>query len=501
MDIAREHTNPFKAPSKGDLFKHGLWWTRNAAGSRVVDTPTSNPQLLLAIIACCHDGMAGHAGVFGTTNLVRATWYWKHMDKLIRRFIHACLLCASFKGPNKTTVPMGTLPQAFRPFAIVAFDFFKMPMSKRGNDSILVFVDVFSTLVNIFPCNQRTVPVVVRAFMSWIKHYCVPFTLICDRDPAFVSKLTTELWKVLDVLVAFSHAYVKQGNSYAERAGQAVGQALQLMCGELGHRADMWEDVIDITQTTINTVPRRKANLSAVNQAFGFPSDSFTRVQFSDDFSSFHAIPLTEAQIRIAEETRERLAWRNEVVDKANRADAEEKFLASSVGKYTSLPLAVGSNVMIANEDQKGILTLRWSQIGQVVERIDNWSYMVRHLDPAMENSTPILYHVSWLKPLGSSFNENLSNAERLRWLATTREGIAHLSELRLTDKDELQVHVIWMDASKAPTWLPVKDLIARCPILFQDMLLQPLPELILDALRGLTAPFPDPIRFAQAGD
>jgi hypothetical protein len=173
-----------------------------------------------------------------------------------------------YKGPNRGKAPLGELPPAFRPFTALCFDFFAMPPSDNGYNVMLVFCDIFSKLVNIYPVQDRTERTVVSCFLDYVSRYPTPFEVLCDADSSYIAKLTKLMMDMLDVEMHYSHPYVKQTNGYAEAAGKSVGKCFRLVMAELGQNVRRWEEAAPLVQGALNNTPKAKYNSSPVNVAF-----------------------------------------------------------------------------------------------------------------------------------------------------------------------------------------------------------------------------------------
>jgi hypothetical protein len=65
-----------------------------------------------------------------------------------------------------------------------------LPMTARGNDAIVVFVDRLTKMIRIAPCKQTvTAQETARLFFDNVfRHgHGIPTSLVSDRDPRFTS--------------------------------------------------------------------------------------------------------------------------------------------------------------------------------------------------------------------------------------------------------------------------------------------------------------------------
>jgi hypothetical protein len=82
IDIAKTAMRYGPLP-KEDKMDWGLWWTRNGAGVLVISIDSEDTSFIQAIVAFHHIGHRGHPGVTSTKNLVKTTWDWPGMNRMI----------------------------------------------------------------------------------------------------------------------------------------------------------------------------------------------------------------------------------------------------------------------------------------------------------------------------------------------------------------------------------------------------------------------------------
>ena len=87
--------------------------------------------------------LGGHVGIKKTLELISRNWYWPGMRTDVESYVRACDACQRNKPSNQT--PYGLLQPLSIPgrrWSDVTSDMIvKLPVTSRGNDSILVFVD------------------------------------------------------------------------------------------------------------------------------------------------------------------------------------------------------------------------------------------------------------------------------------------------------------------------------------------------------------------------
>ena len=92
-----------------------------------------------------------------------------------------------------------------------------LPLS-NNYDSIFVTVDRFSKAVIIAPCHKTiTAEEMTDLFLNHVwRRTGLPTQVISDHGPQFAAKVTTVLWKKLDVTLSLSTAFHPQTDGETE---------------------------------------------------------------------------------------------------------------------------------------------------------------------------------------------------------------------------------------------------------------------------------------------
>lgn len=132
----------------------------------------------------------GHMGVTKTLARLIENFYWPGIRKDVKQFVAACVDCQHTKYETKKTAGLlCPLPIPSRPWEDLSLDFITGLPPFRGNTTILVVVDRFSKGIHLgmLP-TQHSAHSVVVLFMEIVeKLHGMPWSLVSDRDPLFIS--------------------------------------------------------------------------------------------------------------------------------------------------------------------------------------------------------------------------------------------------------------------------------------------------------------------------
>ena len=175
--------------------------------------------------------MAGHLGVTKTLKAINSRFYWLHADQEVRDYIRNCPSCqVQTTHPNK---PSGLLqPLDVPPYAwhTVTTDYITgLPLTPKGNNAIIVFVDKLTKYVYAVPCNEKSNAV------DWanmyvehvVQHEGLSAVIISDRGPQFNSAFNKALALRLGITWNLSTARHPQTDGQTERANRIVEDVLR----------------------------------------------------------------------------------------------------------------------------------------------------------------------------------------------------------------------------------------------------------------------------------
>ena len=197
--------------------------------------------------------LSGHVGRDRTTELVRRTFRWNGLTKDVERVVNECHQCQTNKASNSK--PGGSLQPVQIPddcWDCVSMDLItKLPVTKKDNDAICVFVDKLSKMVHLVPCKTKCdAKEFAQMFMANVhKHHGMPKKIVSDRDGRFTGCFFAECMRIMGVNQAFSTAFHPQTDGQTERVNRILEDMLRHYVGPY---QDDWDELLDLAEFAIN---------------------------------------------------------------------------------------------------------------------------------------------------------------------------------------------------------------------------------------------------------
>jgi hypothetical protein len=184
------------------LYKHIPDWD-----SRYFDVFLGNfkivvPKALIdSVLKTCHDNAtAGHVGFQKTLYNVTQRYYWSSMFKDTEHYCKTCTVCQQVKKPTTKELGYMTGYKPLKPFDVLAVDLMgPYPRSKLGNLYMLVIVDMFTKIVEIFPLKSDETTVIVQKVFITCCRYSFPTAILSDNGPQFISNVWNGLMRKLRI--------------------------------------------------------------------------------------------------------------------------------------------------------------------------------------------------------------------------------------------------------------------------------------------------------------
>jgi hypothetical protein len=145
-----------------------------------------------------------------------------------------------------------------------------LPMTTRGNNTLLTVTDRFSKYVKLVPGTEKSSAKdwADRYWKNVYRSWGVPHRLISDRDPKFTSEFWKELFSKCGVKLNLTTAYHPSADGQAERSNQTVETALR--CLLVGRYEESWDNLLtDVEFSFLNTSTNAFSDVSPFEVLYG----------------------------------------------------------------------------------------------------------------------------------------------------------------------------------------------------------------------------------------
>ncbi|GJY67298.1 ty3-gypsy retrotransposon protein [Tanacetum coccineum] len=295
-----------------------------------------------------------------------------------------------------------------------------MPLSK-GFTIVLVVVDRFSKYAHFAPLpNSFIDPTVAEVFVETVvKLHGVPKSIVSDRDPVFVSKFWTQLFKLSGTQLNHSIAYHLQTDGQTEVVNHGLEQNLWAMVED---RPTHWVCFLPWAEYCYNTTYHSSIKMTSYQDLYG-------KVPLA-------IIPYPQGSSKVA------------VVDDALRRDVE-----FTVGDQVLIKLQPYQQITLARQLSNKLAKHYYGPY-VILERVGKVAYQLAL--PADSKIYPV-FHVSILKPfVGNNVCEVTELPEEVVEGRPIEQPMAIYGTRVILHKGELvkQVLVQWVDQSlEDATW------------------------------------------------
>ena len=208
-----------KAPHhEFDTFTHvkGLLYKHISDAGKQFLTLVIPKSWKLTILVEAHDKL-GNQGNNHMCCLIKHQYYWKGMNKDIRKYIANCILCRQDKAKvQQYPLQMTEIPD--RPFDKIAIDLATdCKTSTLGNKHILTIIDHLTGWPEAFPIPDKSADTIVATLINHYLpvHMCLRY-ILSDNGTEFKNNLMDQVLQQLGIDRIFSAPYHPQSNGKLE---------------------------------------------------------------------------------------------------------------------------------------------------------------------------------------------------------------------------------------------------------------------------------------------
>ena len=212
--------------SRSYTYRDGLWRYRD-----LIYVPESD-DLRRRCIVINHDiPSAGHPGRNLTLELVQRYFWWPTIRKDVNQYVASCTSCQMNKTSSQRPAGMlKPLDIPDYPWQSISMDLItKLPLTPRGHNTIVVFVDRLTKMVHFAPTNESIgAQGYAELFMNEIfRRHGLPETIVSDRDTRFTSAFFKEICSQLGIKQNMSTAFHPQSDGLTERNNRTLEEMLR----------------------------------------------------------------------------------------------------------------------------------------------------------------------------------------------------------------------------------------------------------------------------------
>jgi transposase InsO family protein len=339
--------------------------------------------------------MAGHVGGRKSADALARSFWWEGCKEQMRKYAVACGECLRNKPLlRRPAGPLQPLQVPPKPWHSVTTDMIvKLPRTKRGFDSIAVFVDRLTKMVH-FVATTETVDTEGYARLllnEVVRHHGHPAEIISDRGPQFASILWKELCRLTGCKAKLGSAYHPQTDGQSERTNRVLEEMLRAYVGPL---QDDWDQYLPLAEFAINDAWQESVQATPFFLNYGRHPTKPVAVDLP---TASAASPTAEQMAREIKEGLERAKMLLNAAQQRQKAWADARRSERSFG--------VGEEVLLSTKNLRlktpGTQKLMPLYVGpfKVTERIGAVAYKLELPEAVLQRRVHPVFHVSLLRP------------------------------------------------------------------------------------------------------
>ena len=217
-----------------------------------------------------HEGiLAGHLGIKKTTDRIVTHFFWPGIFGDIRRFCQSCDICQ--RTVNRGTVkraPVQNVLIVHLPFDKVAIDLIGplSPVTNRGHRWILTLVDYATRYPEAVALCRIDTETIAEALLGMFSRVGFPKEILSDNGAQFVSRVMSEVSRLISVKQLFSSPYHPMANGLCEKFNGTLKKMLLRMCNEQPRE---WDRYIEPLLFAYREVPQESTGFSPFELLYG----------------------------------------------------------------------------------------------------------------------------------------------------------------------------------------------------------------------------------------
>lgn len=207
----------------------------------------------------------GHQGTSKIIKYIRDRFYWKGLNKQVRKEIRVCHDCQITKSENISRVGPCRSIITENIGELVMIDLYgPLPTGTFGMNYILVIQDSFSKFIKLYELRKAT----ARAVLGKVKQYfniIKPKAIMSDNGTQFISKLWKEYMLQRGVKVIYTTVRNPRPNT-TERVNKELGRLFRTYCGT-NHKG--WVNILPKIEVLYNNTYHESTQFTPCEILYG----------------------------------------------------------------------------------------------------------------------------------------------------------------------------------------------------------------------------------------
>ena len=163
-----------------------------------------------------------------------------------------------------------------------------------GNRYVIVFIDNFSKLVELFPLKNADAESVADCCLQIWKRYGPTSKFRCDRAASLTGMVITQLLRLVGNTHVVTAPYHPQANSICERVNAEIMRHLRALClnDKLGSNTALkWSRLLPFVFSIVNTTPKGTTGVSPLMLVYGIHGNYDRAILDCKELDTTAAIP------------------------------------------------------------------------------------------------------------------------------------------------------------------------------------------------------------------
>jgi hypothetical protein len=226
-----------------------------------------------------------HHGAENTMLTIKTRFYWRGMEKDIKKFVGACRTCTQCKA-SRTQHSDIQIPEKVECRERLCIDIACMPRSNQGNTYILQMLDANTKFIATAALSDQQAETIRKTLWpKWFSYFGIPGSLLSDQGPNVDGKVIRDLCRSLNITKIHSSPYHPEGNGSTERSIGSLKSIIRAMCESRKVEVEDWDLLLDEATLAYNSTVNKSTGFSPFQSMFGgdsaLPIDQATAVKSS----------------------------------------------------------------------------------------------------------------------------------------------------------------------------------------------------------------------------